>query len=571
MVEAWRLSPEQTRARARALGGFHIFITGPGGVGKSAIVALIRGDAIARGRVVATTATTGIASVPICGTTLHTFLGAGLAAEPVLRIINNILTGKSMQAADTRARLRAVDMLIVDEVSMLSAELLEKLTAVLRVVRAPTREQRRAMTAEMKETSRLWHKAVAPPFPKFNASAEALRSWSGGVQFVFVGDFLQMPPVVREDVPYPRPSGARGGARGEEEGVTFAFECATWRALFPAKDSDVSGTGTGSVCELVENFRQKNAEFVALLGAVRRGQISQYELDEINRRVIGQGASAVRAERAGVVRLCPTNGEADRINRTKLAALKSDAETYIAEDTGASESARNLLAKNCLAPEALVLKVGAAVMALKNGSGGNDAIKNGSVGVVMRFKRCKTTNEDGSEGPVVARPVVEFSASTNSSGAALTVTMRPAEFKIEDRGRVLACREQYPLRLAWAITGHKSQGMTLALVRANFTYIFETGQVYVMLSRCKTLDGLYLDTPVTKKAVRAHPKAVAYYKDLENTRMNHAARIARVHAGEDKPSPTFKRSVVTTPTAVVTEPAISPMQHAKNTAADRGW
>jgi hypothetical protein len=283
----------------------------------------------------------------------------------------------------------------------------------------------------------------------------------GGVQLVLCGDFHQLPPV-----------GPRGAPR------RFAFEAAAWRALAP------------ETVELTTVFRQRDAEFVALLAAVRAGAAAP------GGPATARVAAALRAAAAaepfpddGVLptRLLTHCGDVDAENEAALVALPGAEVRFAARDVGDARS----LAAGCPAPSSLALKVGAQVMLIKNISAKRGLV-NGARGVVERFTSA-------------GLPVVRFAASGVSEAV-------PRErWAVRVGGAETAARLQVPLKLAWAVTVHKSQGLTLDRVEVSLDRAFEPGMAYVALSRARALRGLRVVGGVAPAALRADPRVLAFY------------------------------------------------------------
>lgn len=274
----------------------------------------------------------------------------------------------------------------------------------------------------------------------------------GGLQVVFVGDFFQLPPVSKES------------ARAD-----FAFSSAAWDAANPV------------VCYLDEQHRQEDAAFLELLSAIRKGAVSDEHRALLRSR--GTDDEIVMDDGAvSVTRLFTHNASVDRMNDAALAAIEGKTERY-AMDAKGPEHLVDALKRGCLSPETLVVKEGARVMFTKNDPGGRYA--NGTLGTVIGF-------ESGTR-----YPVVELATGDE-------VTAAPAEWKMDDAGKTLARIIQVPLRLAWAITVHKSQGMSLDAATVDLSAAFEYGQGYVALSRVRTLEGLSL-YGMNERALQVHP------------------------------------------------------------------
>jgi hypothetical protein len=289
----------------------------------------------------------------------------------------------------------------------------------------------------------------------------------GGMQVVFVGDFFQLPPV----------------SRFGEPAATFAFRSAAWQAAMPA------------VCYLTEQHRQADQRFLELLGSIRRGRVSAE-----GRQLLRERHQEPREEVLHT-RLSSHNLDVDRINQTHLAALPGEVHVFEMLSRGPEKFVASLK-KNCLSPERLVLKEGARVMFTKNHPDGS--FVNGTLGEVIAFEE-----ETGT-------PVVR-----TAQGRELLPS--PVEWALQDGSRTLAKINQLPLRLAWAMTVHKSQGMTLDAAVIDLSKAFEFGQGYVALSRVRHADGLFLQG-WNERALSVHPDILR--SDAEFREQSEAAQRA---------------------------------------------
>ncbi len=259
----------------------------------------------------------------------------------------------------------------------------------------------------------------------------------GGIQVVFTGDFFQLPPVVRGDNEY----------EGED---VFAFQSKAWKESKPV------------VCYLTDQFRQDDDELSNVLNAIRSGEVEEEHyliLKESNKK----------PHEEDHIKLYTHNENVDEINARAFKALEGDVKVYEMITRGKGPLLQSLKS-NCLAEEKLELKVGAKVICIKNDV--ERRYVNGSMGIVVDF------DKEGS-------PIVELVGGRK-------VTMKADTWRIEEDGKVKAELCQIPLRLAWAITVHKSQGMTLDKAEIDLSRAFASGQGYVALSRLKTLQGLHL-------------------------------------------------------------------------------
>jgi ATP-dependent exoDNAse (exonuclease V) alpha subunit len=271
----------------------------------------------------------------------------------------------------------------------------------------------------------------------------------GHLRVIFVGDMAQLPPVEEE--------------RG------FAFESPPWVDARPY------------VARLVTAHRQSSQDFVNLLNRARVGEVSHQDTELLQRRV----NSFDKEQIDKATRLMSTNAEVDSINMQRLTALPGETYYCDAQEYG---NANNLqfLDKNCLSPRRLIFKIGARVMFTKNGEG----YANGEVGTI--------------------RDLGSFHIGVEKDNGMYIEVLRKSWEIEEDSHRgekeVVAARTQFPLKLAYAITIHKSQGMSLDLVSVNLFKCFTYGQAYVALSRARTLEGLNLEGWPGAGCVKMHPK-----------------------------------------------------------------
>jgi ATP-dependent exoDNAse (exonuclease V) alpha subunit len=269
----------------------------------------------------------------------------------------------------------------------------------------------------------------------------------GGIQVVLVGDLFQLPPV----------------SRGSNQ-VDFVHNSDAWRELNP------------TICYINEQHRQSEDGLLELLQAMRSGELQQLHQEIIAQRLNVQPDATLK-----LTRLYAHNVDIDSVNQRHLDAINQDVYAYTMETIGPATKVEQLQ-RSVLAPELLELKVGAEVMFVANHTAGK--FVNGSRGSVIRF--------DADD-----MPVVKLQNNT-------TVTVEPHSWKLEEDGRVTAEVSQLPLRLAWAITIHKSQGMSLDAALVDLSKSFTPGMGYVALSRLRSLDGLYL-AGINAMALRLHP------------------------------------------------------------------
>lgn len=302
----------------------------------------------------------------------------------------------------------------------------------------------------------------------------------GGIQLILFGDFFQLPPVEKE-----------------AEELHYCFESPVWSEL-----------NLKNIL-LKENHRQNEENFIKALSNMRTNSLTEEDTELLGSRnsdFKGKDSDILHSD---VLHIFSTNEEADNYNQKMFNALQTPVVEFTAHDEvlrGKDYVSENLTErenmileifnKNCRAEKNIRLKLGAKVMLLIN-SDFKTGLINGSCGTIVEF----------GEGSIT----VEF-----ENGVIKEIEPETFEYYYNDK--VMAIRHQYPLRLAWAITIHKSQGMTLDKLYVDCRRIFERGQAYVAMSRVKTLSGLYLEN-FSKERVLADDKVVEFYKnlDIENT------------------------------------------------------
>jgi ATP-dependent exoDNAse (exonuclease V) alpha subunit len=400
--------------------GANVFLTGEPGSGKTHTVNMFTQWLRASGIEPSVTAATGIAATHVGGVTLHSWSGIGVA-QSLSRADVERIAEKEFIAR----RIQKAKVLIIEEISMLSAGTFEMVDAVCR-------EVRRSDT----------------PF--------------GGLKVVLVGDFFQLPPVSRD------------------RSVQFAYTSPLWREL------DIY------TCYLTEQYRQDDASFLRLLEAVRSGTVEEFHLEELMARRVPESEVP-----ANVPKLFSHNVDVDRINAEELSKLKGISKKFLMTSKG-NDTLIEGLKRGCLSPEMLELKEGAAVMFTKNSPQGR--FVNGTLGIISGW------NSDGF-------PLVETQSVLDGHATERTIAVEPMEWQVEEQGKVRASISQVPLRLAYAMTVHKSQGMSMDAAVIDLSKAFEYGQGYVALSRVRRLSGLHI-IGLNDRALQVHPDILRKDQDF---------------------------------------------------------
>lgn len=398
-----------------------LFITGKAGTGKSTVLRFFRDHTKKK---IVVLAPTGIAALNIGGQTIHSFFG--FPPRPLQR--------KEIQVRRNRKIYQAIDMIIIDEVSMVRADLMDNIDYFMR----------------------LNGKDSTLPF--------------GGVQMVFFGDLFQLPPVIASD----------------EERILFQTEFES-PYFFSARIFDKLPI---QMIELREVYRQANRHFIKLLDAVRTNQIDYDEFYELNDRY-----QPDFDDDDFYVILSARNAKVDEINKDRLEQLHTEEFSYIANISGAV---------NVLPAETpLKLKLGAQVMFLKNDQ--KRRYVNGTIGKVVDLTeesiKVQILTPDGQLKNI---DVERFEWELHKHE--LTNTN---EIETKSIGKFT----QFPLRLAWAMTIHKSQGKTFDRVIIDMGKgAFEFGQTYVALSRCTSLEGIVLKRELKPQDIMTDERIVQFYE-----------------------------------------------------------
>jgi ATP-dependent DNA helicase PIF1 len=412
--------------------GCNVFLTGEPGAGKThtinAYVEYLREHSIEP----AITASTGIASTHIGGSTIHSWAGIGIRETLTEFDLDVISQNKTLYN-----RISKTKVLIIDEISMLSARTFAMVDMVCRVVRGNSE-----------------------PF--------------GGVQVICVGDFFQLPPVSRK------------------ERQQFAFESKVWEEL------------KFITCYLDSQYRQDDETYLRILNAIRRDEFNEDHLETLQDRLITRETMP-----KDITKLFPHNVDVDKINTSELKKIDAPEQTYIMTSKG-RDALVMALKKSCLSPENLTIKLGATVMFTKNNPQEN--FVNGTLAEVVAFD------------PMTSNPIVQTIHGKK-------ISVEQMEWTIEEDGRVKASITQLPLRLAWAITVHKSQGMSLDSAIMDLSLSFEYGQGYVALSRVKRLSGLHI-LGWNQIAFKVHPTILEKDEYFRNTSLKAETKFGDINKEE---------------------------------------
>lgn len=411
----------------------NLFLTGKAGTGKTTFLRNLRATTPKRMVVLAPT---GIAAINAGGVTIHSFFQLSFA--PFVPGSKFSSDGYKMSKHKLRL-IKSIDLLVIDEVSMVRADLLDAVDAALRRYRDPYK-----------------------PF--------------GGVQLLLIGDLQQLAPVVKDD--------------------EWAMLGKYYESPFFFAGKALQQTAFVTV-ELKKVYRQSDAHFLSLLNAVREGRVDNDVLTKLNSRCLPDFEPG---KDEGYIRLVTHNHQAKLINEEQLNKLTGASHTYTAKVKGKFPE------MSYPTEETLELKPGAQVMFVKN-----DAEKryfNGMIGEVVRLAATSLSVRPMGKDETIEVAPEEW---TNSR---YTIDEKTKEIKEEIEGVF----SQIPLRLAWAITIHKSQGLTFDHVIIDAAAAFAHGQTYVALSRCRTLDGIVLSRPLTSGSVISDSTVERFTNDMRMKR-----------------------------------------------------
>ena len=419
--------------------GTHLFLTGKAGTGKTTFLRRLKSESPKRMVVLAPT---GIAAINAGGVTIHSFFQLPFA--PYVPDTSFSADGKAQYrfrfGKDKLNIMRSIDLLVIDEISMVRADLLDAIDDVLRRFRDRSK-----------------------PF--------------GGVQLLMIGDLQQLAPVIKDE---------------EWQMLNSYYDTPYFFSSRALRQSEYC------TLELKTVYRQSDTHFLDMLNRIRENRCDKTLLDELNRRYI---PNFNPSKEEGYIQLTTHNYQAQRINEHELAQLPGRSFTFRAQIDGKFPE------YSYPTDEVLELKRGAQVMFVKNDSSGEHRYYNGMIGEVVNVSALGIeVRSKGSEDAFMLQEEEWTNAKYVLDEETKEIT--------EDIEGVF---KQFPLKLAWAITIHKSQGLTFSRVVIDFTGgVFAGGQAYVALSRCTSLDGIQLKKPVNRADVFVRPEIVNFAGRFNN-------------------------------------------------------
>lgn len=427
-----------------------VFLTGKAGTGKTTFLKYIKENAFKQTAIVAPT---GVAAINAGGVTIHSFFqlpftpfvpevqGFGKNNETVSD--KHGLLGRIKLTGDRRKILQQLELLIIDEISMVRCDVLDAIDTVLRHFR---------------------HRLYEP---------------FGGVQVLLIGDMFQLPPVVKED----------------EWQILSGFYNSAY--FF---DSKVIQQQPPAFIELNKIYRQSDERFISVLNKVRNNQLDEEAYQHLHQQY---NPSFQPNKESGFITLTTHNNKADSINTNELANLKGKIYSFKASVVG------DFNEKNYPAEERLQLKIGAQVMFIKNDLERVRRYFNGKIGVVEKIEDDKIF--------VVCNGEVDAIEVKQETWRNIRYTINKQSQQVEEDE--IGSFTQYPLRLAWAITIHKSQGLTFTKAVIDAGAAFAPGQVYVALSRCTSLEGIVLLSKISASSLKLDNHIVHFSKSHQQAEL----------------------------------------------------
>ncbi len=403
--------------------GRNIFLTGKAGTGKTTFLHNLHKNTAKR---MIITAPTGVAAINAGGVTLHSFFQ--LPFGPFVPGSEIYEPNKQRQfrfSKEKKRIIKSLDLLVIDEISMVRADLLDAVDAVLRR-----------------------HRRNNQPF--------------GGVQLLVIGDLHQLSPVAKQDEWHL--------LQQHYESVYFF-------------SSKVLGITELLTIELKHIYRQSDAGFIKLLNQVRDNRLDESSIADLNRRYIHDFTPG---EDQGYITLSTHNRSAESINRTKLQALSQKEHRFKAEISG--DFPEHIYPTMAM----LLLKKGAQVMFVRNDPSAEKLYYNGKIGKIAKISsKSMSVTCPGDKHEILVEPIIWEN---------IKYTLNEEKKEIEEN--IIGTFKQFPLKLAWAITIHKSQGLTFEKAIIDAKAAFAHGQIYVALSRCKTIEGMVLSSPISPTGIK---------------------------------------------------------------------
>ena len=408
-----------------------IFLTGKAGTGKTTLLQKIQQTSTKQ---IVVAAPTGVAAINAGGTTLHSLFQLPFTPFLPTEEMQKQLISSIQMRKQRRRVIYEMDLLIIDEVSMVRADLLDAIDTLLR------------------------HLRYKPNTP------------FGGVQLLLIGDLFQLAPVVKES--------EWKLLKPHYKGIYF-FHSKAFQQLNTLH------------FELDKIFRQQDKRFIHILNQVRNNQITTHELQTLNQRY---QPNFKNKEKNYHIILTTHNARAEEINNQHMDELWSREYTYQAQIQG------EFLETNYPTEAKLILKKGARVMFVKNDNQQPRQFYNGQIGKITAITQHTITVESENE-KIEVKPMEWENIHYETDQATRTI-----------KETIIGTFKQYPLRLAWAITIHKSQGLTFDKVLIDAEAAFAYGQVYVALSRCRSLEGIILMSPINTHSLENDKEILAFEK-----------------------------------------------------------
>ena len=421
--------------------GKSVFLTGKAGTGKTTFLREVVESSSKR---VVVVAPTGIAAINAGGVTIHSFFQLPLHPYiPGMKVESKFAFSK-----EKRSIIKTIDILVIDEISMVRSDLLDAVDSVLRRFRDRTK-----------------------PF--------------GGVQLLMIGDLQQLTPVVTDE---------EAQLLGSYYTTPYFFGSNALRQIDYV------------TIELKQVYRQQDDRFISILNEVRHGRPSQQIIDSLNTRYV---PSFRPDPQDGYIRLTTHNNTANSYNEEQLAMIDEPLHKFEAKIRG------NFPEYSYPTEVQLELKKGAQVMFVKNDPSSEKRYYNGKIGHVVEVVDDVILVQCPGDDEPVAVEMLEW------ENCKYVINEQTQEMETEVQGDF----RQYPLRLAWAITIHKSQGLTFDKAIVDAASSFASGQVYVALSRCRTLEGMVLATPLRQSSIMTDLRVEDYIEQQEHAAAQSMARL----------------------------------------------